>query len=47
MLYEFFILQELKTNNEIIDEEINNEQMFFDNEKFVLFFKYLVYIFNL
>lgn len=44
MLFEFFILEEIKTNKEVIDEEINNEQLFFDSEKFVLNYTYLLYL---
>lgn len=35
MLFEFFISQELKASKEIIDEEIKNENLFFDDEKLV------------
>lgn len=37
VLFEFFILQELKNNKEIIDEEMNDENLFFDNEKLVYY----------
>lgn len=35
VLFEFFILQELKNNKKIIDEENDNENLFFDNQKLV------------
>lgn len=35
MLFEFFIVQELENNKTIVDEEINNENLFFNDEKLV------------
>jgi len=37
VLFEFFILQELKNNKEMMDEENDNENVFFGNEKLVTF----------
>jgi len=33
VLFEFFILQELKNNKEMVDEDNDNENVFFGNEK--------------
>lgn len=35
VLFEFFILREIKSNKDIIGEEINNQNLFFNNEKLV------------
>jgi len=44
VLFEFFILQELKNNKEIIDEENDNENLFFCNEKLVTFLYISTYL---
>jgi len=37
VLFEFFILQELKNSKEMIDKENDNENVFFGDEKLVKF----------
>lgn len=34
-MFEYFILQDLNTNKEIINQEMNNKNLFLDNNKLV------------
>jgi len=44
VLFEFFILQEINNNKEIIDKENDNENLFFGNEKLVKFLYIITYL---